>query len=512
MNQEVKMAAAVKEVKQEKKAKNPADRLPVGKFFLWKSRDVSLAAMNTIILGYLMIFCTNALGLNAGTVGVLLLVSKIFDGVTDLFAGYIVDNTHTRLGKARPYEFCILGVWLTTLLLFFCPAGWGEFAKSAWVFAMYTLDFSIFSTMLNANQTPYMIRAFSNNKIVITKVSSFGGIVSMIFAMVVSVSFPILMKHLATDAGGWRSLILIYAVPFALIGILRLIFVKEDPSIDAAAGQSTKINAKEVLTMLKKNKYCWISAAIMLFYQLAVGFGAGSYYFTYIIGDISKFGLVSVLSVVTLPLMIFFPAMIRKMSVAKLFAIFGTIAFLGYMMVFVGGSNVTIVYIGVILTVLLNLPLGYLGALVIMQLATYNEYMGLHRMEASSSAISNFASKVGGGIGTGLTGILLSAAGFISSTTGTVAQPDSALHMIRMLYSVLPALCAALIVFFSILLGRLGKRIPEMEADIKNRENASEAAAQMAENTSGEGSVEAMAAEEAKAEIEKSAGAEKENK
>ena len=43
-----------------------------------------LAAMNTIILGYLMIFCTNALGLNAGTVGVLLLVSKIFDGVTDL--------------------------------------------------------------------------------------------------------------------------------------------------------------------------------------------------------------------------------------------------------------------------------------------------------------------------------------------------------------------------------------------------------------------------------------------
>ena len=164
-----------------------------------------------------------------------------------------------------------------------------------------------------------MIRAFSNNKIVITKVSSFSGIVSMIFAMVVSVSFPILMKHLATDAGGWRALILIYAVPFALIGILRLLFVKEDPSIDAAAGQSTKINAKEVLTMLKKNKYCWISAGIMLFYQLAVGFGAGSYYFG-IIGDISKFGLVSVLSVVTPAADDLFPAMIRKMSVA-LFAI-----------------------------------------------------------------------------------------------------------------------------------------------------------------------------------------------
>jgi len=454
---------------KEKKGKNPADRLPVGKFFMWKSRDVSLAAMNTIILGYLMIFCTNSLGLKAAAVGVLLLVSKIFDGITDLFAGYIVDNTHTKLGKARPYEFCILGVWLTTLLLFFCPAGWSEFAKCAWVFTMYTLDFSIFATMLNANQTPYMIRAFSNNKIVITKVSSFGGIVSMIFAMIVSVSFPMLMKRLATSSGGWRSLILIYAVPFALIGLLRLIFVKEDPSIDAAAGQSTRINVREVLTMLGKNKYCWFFAGIMLFYQLAVGFGAGSYYFTYIIGNISKFGLVSILSVVTLPLMFIFPAMIRKMSVAKLFILFGTISFLGYMLVYVGGSNLPLVYTGIILTVLLNLPLGYLGALVVMQLATYNEYMGLHRMEASSSAISNLASKVGGGLGTGLGGILLTAAGFISSTNGTAAQPASALNMIRMLYSILPALCTALIVFLSVLLGRLNKRMPEIEAALKSR-------------------------------------------
>ena len=70
------------------------------------------------------------------------------------------------------------------------------------------------------------------------------------------------------------------------------------------------------------------------------------------------------------------------------------------MMVFAGGANVTIVYIGVILTVLLNLPFGYLGALVIMQLATYNEYIwDCTGWKFQNSAISNFASKVGGGIG-----------------------------------------------------------------------------------------------------------------
>ena len=62
------------------------------------------------------------------------------------------------------------------------------------------------------------------------------------------------------------------------------------------------------------------------------------------------------------------------------------------------------------------------------------------------------------------------------------------------------------------LLGRLGKRIPEMEADINNRKRFAEAATNGRKNISGEGSVEAMAAEEAKAELEKTAVTEKEKK
>lgn len=451
----------------EKTEKDKKDRLPVGKFFLWKSRDVSLAAMNTIILGYLTIYCTNALGMKAALVGTLLLISKIFDGITDLFAGYLVDNTHTRWGKARPYELSIIGVWVTTVLLFMASPDWSDVVKAAWVFSMYTLLFSVFNTLLNANQTPYMIRAFSNNRILITKTSSFGGIVSMLGGMIVSVSFPILMGKLATSAAGWRSLILIFAVPCVLIGILRFIFVKEDPAIDA--GSSNKVSLKEILTMLRKNKYCWIYAGIMGLYQTIVGFGAGSYYFTYIVGDVSKLGLVSVLSVVLLPVMFIFPTMMRKMSVAKLFVIFSAISVIGYVIVFIGGGNFPVVMAGLLLATLLNLPLGYLGALVVMQLATYNEYMGLPRMEGSSGVVSGFASKVGGGLGAGLCGILLGASGFISSTTGTVAQPETALFMIRALYSIIPAVGSVLIVILSVMLGKLGKQIPMMEEEVARR-------------------------------------------
>ena len=450
------------------KQKNKADHLPVGKFFAWKSRDVSLAAMNTIILGYLMIYCTNTLGMKAALVGTLLMASKIFDGITDLFAGYLVDNTHTKWGKARPYEFAILGVWLCTILLFSASPEWSNTLKAVWVFAMYTFVFSIFSTLLNANGTPYMIRAFSNNRAQITKCSSFGGIVSMLGGMVVSVSFPILMGKLATSASGWRTLILIYAIPMMLLGVCRFIFVKEDPKIDE--GNPQRVSIKQVLTMLKKNKYCWIYAGIMGLYQLIVGLGAGTYYFTYIIGDISKFGIVSVLSVILLPVMLAFPTMMRKMSIGKLFAIFTGISIVGYAIVFFGDANFSIVLIGIILSTLLNLPLGYLGALVVMQLATFNEYNNLPRMEGSAGVVSGFASKVGGGLGTFLCGILLTASGFVSTTSSsTVAQPESAILMIRMLYSIIPLIGCVIILILSIMLSKLSKQMPMMEAAIQAR-------------------------------------------
>ena len=44
---------------------------------------------------------------------------------------------------------------------------------------MYTLVFSIFTTLRGAANTPYTIRHFSNNPILIRKVASYGGVITM---------------------------------------------------------------------------------------------------------------------------------------------------------------------------------------------------------------------------------------------------------------------------------------------------------------------------------------------
>ena len=153
--------------------KNDPNHLGFGRLMAWKSSDIAMAGLNVIVLGYLSIYCSDTLGIAPAVVGTVLMVSKIIDAFTDIFAGWLVDNTHTKLGKGRPYELAIVGVMLCSLGLFSGSPAWSNTLKVVWIFCMYTLVFSIFTTLRGAANTPYTIRHFSNNPILIRKVASF---------------------------------------------------------------------------------------------------------------------------------------------------------------------------------------------------------------------------------------------------------------------------------------------------------------------------------------------------
>jgi Na+/melibiose symporter-like transporter len=451
----------------EKKTKEKnSDRLPVGRFFAWKTRDIALACV-TVVMGFLTMFCTDYLGMPAAMVGTLLLAGRVFDGITDLISGFLVDNTNTRWGKGRPYEWCILGSWLATMLLFFCPPSWNMTVKSIWVFIMYNLAFSKFNTLLNTSQTPYMIRAFGR-RMVIAKVGSYGGIVTMIGSMVVSVTFPMLMARLGTSEGGWRSLIMIYAIPLALIGILRFFFVKEDASIDAGkTGQ--KINLKEIFQMFRTNKYAWFYAVVNGLFQMIVGMNVATYYFKYVIGNLAVMGPFAVLGIVILPVSFLFPLLLKKMGVSKLIQITAFLAVIGYAINFFAIDRIPFLIVGGLCTTIITLPLSYLVALIIMQLANYNEWKGLPRLEGTSTVVVNFMGKVLNGIGVGLLGILLGKAGYDGALQ---TQSASTVFMIRSLFTLIPLACMVGIIIFITAFSKLEKMNPQIEQELKERRAA----------------------------------------
>ena len=450
------------------KNKTPkADRLPLGKFLAWKSSDITSAGVFLIVTTYMSMFCTDYLGMAPLVVGNIILVSNVIDFFTDLIAAYVIDNTKTKLGKARPYELGVVGMTLCTTLIFATPVGWTDTLKIVWVFCMYTFLFGVFNTFRSSANVSYLIRAFDNNRTLIGKVSSYGGIVTTMGSMVVSLTFPKMMAKLATAEGGWTTLILIYMIPLTVLGLLRFIFVKENPNIDAQQVKS-KVELKDIWQMMCKNGYAWMYMLIMFFFQTIQSIGALSYYFKYIVGDVSSAGLLSIMSFVLLPTMFLFPLFMKKLSASQIIGLGAALASLGYIVNYFAGASMTMLIIGSIITSFAMLPISYLGNMVQMDLCTYNQYLGLPRMDASIGAVFNgFGTQLGQGFGAWLLGFALTAAGYVESTgDAVVSQPDSAITMIRMLYSLIPMAFMVLLAVTALALSKLNKRMPEIEAKI----------------------------------------------
>lgn len=364
---------------------------------------------------------------------------------------------------------------ICTTLIFVTPVGWSQTIKVIWVFSMYTFLYGVFNTVRTAANVPYLIRAFDNDRELIGKVSSYGGFVTTMGSMVISLSFPKLMASLATSQGGWATLILIYMIPLTVLGALRFIFVKENPEIDAGQIRD-KVGLKDIWAMMRKNGYAWLYLLIMFFFQTVQSISVLSYYFKYIVGDVSLTGTLSIMSFIIMPIMFLFPTLMKKLTPAQIIGLGSVISCLGYVINFFAKDNMVMLIVGSIVTAFAMLPISYLGNMIQMDLCTYNQHLGLPRMDASISAIFNgFGTQLGQGFGGWVLGIALTAAGYISSEGDTVvAQPDSAILMIRLLYSIIPLVLMAMLAAVAFMISRLSRRIPEYEAELKKHEETAE--------------------------------------
>ena len=67
------------------------------------SGDIAGNVVYAFLTFFVMIYLTDTVGLNPGIVGTLMAVAKIFDGFSDIIFGSLIDKTHTKMGKARPW-------------------------------------------------------------------------------------------------------------------------------------------------------------------------------------------------------------------------------------------------------------------------------------------------------------------------------------------------------------------------------------------------------------------------
>lgn len=437
-------------------------KIGIGKLLLWQSRMVS-TTVAFLTMTFLMLYCTDTLKIPAAAVSGILVGSKIIDGFTDMFAGFIVDRTKTKWGKARPYEVFIVLMWLFTWLLFSCPEFLSTALKCVWIFVMYVLVNCICYTFLNANNTPYIVRAFKDNQIV--KLTSFGSVITMLAGLIFNILFPVAMSKVAINASGWSRLILMMAIPLAAIGILRMLFIEEKYDVDSVAPNKNQISIKDSLNVFKTNKYIILMAGVNLIFNFVSGMGITPYYYKYIVGNTGLMGLASAAQILAIPLAFIFPSLIKRFSTAKLMVVGYFVSATGFLLNYFAYDNVPLLMIAAILTGGGAIPSTMLIGLIVIDCADYNEWRGLHRMEGTMSSIVGLGQKIGTALGAGALGVFLQASGFTGEAS---TMPSTAYTMIRLLMSFIP-MGLYILTGLSMTAYKLDKIMPQIKSEIEEK-------------------------------------------
>ena len=441
------------------------------------SGDIAGNVVYALLSAFVMIFLTDTVGMNAGIVGTLIAVSKLFDGVSDIFFGSMIDKTHSKMGKARPWMFYgYFGCAVCLVAIFCIPADISARAQYAWFFIAYTLLNAGFYTANNIAYSALTALITKNNQ---ERVQM--GSIRFMFAfgtsMLIQTITVALVAYFGGGAAAWRTVAIIYAIVGVISNTLSVMSVKEltpeelaegeevtheelpegeevaikefaeGEEIIAAAEEEEKYTLIDAFKLLIKNKYyLMICASYILMQIYSATLNMGIYYMTYVLKNANLLGVFSWF--INIPMIIgllFTPALVMKFGgMYKLNLMGYTIGTLGRLGVVIAGylGSVPLMLVCTAIAALGMSPLqGDMNALI----ATCSEYTYLthgKRVDGTMYSCTSLGTKLGGGIGTALAGWLLAFSGYVG---GAAVQSASTMNMLHIMYLWMPMIFNLLI-------------------------------------------------------------------
>ena len=435
------------------------------------SGDVAGNVVYVLLSAFVMIYLTDTAGLNAGVVGTLMMVSRLFDGFSDIIFGALLDRTNTRMGKARPWMLWgFVGCAVLLIAIFAIPTSLGDTAKYAWFFIAYTLLNAVFFTANNI--------AYSSLTALITRNGAERvqmGSIRFMFAFGTNLLIQsVTVGGVALFGGGavgWRTMAIIYALLGLAVNTLSVFSVKELPPEELEEEpEEDKLSVGESAKMLVSNKYYLIILIVFLLTQIFTAMlNMGIYFMKYILGDESLLGTFA--WAINVPLIV--GLMITPLVVSRFGGMF-RINIIGYVIATLGRLGVLVaaymhnVPLMLILSGVAALGMSSLQGTLNALIAEASENTWLRtgkRIDGLMFSCTSLGVKVGGGLCAAISGWLLAAAGYDGNLK---VQPESAIQMIYVMYVWLPLVANALILFLLMRLDveKVNTRLKE-EADAR---------------------------------------------
>lgn len=182
---------------------------------------------------YYLIFLTDVVRISPALAGTVILISKVYDSVTDPFEGVLSDRTRTRLGRRRPYLLAGIPLVFLSFFLLFYPA---SYAQEVHRFIFVILSYLFFSTvvsivMLNYNALQAEITLDYNQRTALSSTRIFFSTVSSIVAALVPLE---IVKQFRDVRQGYIAMGLAFGLFFALPFIATFATARERPEFQKA--------------------------------------------------------------------------------------------------------------------------------------------------------------------------------------------------------------------------------------------------------------------------------------
>ena len=459
---------------------DPNGKLGWGERLAYGSGGFAFNMINGIIGSFLTIYFTSAAGLNAGIIATILAVSKVFDGISDLIMGRIVDRTDTKMGKARVWllRMCIPFA-VSTMLLFFVPQGFPDMVKYVYVFLIYNICNAVCLTGM-------LVPFYSMVGLVTAEPYERGllGNIQQIFQTLgnvfVNSTFVVLLTKYSENPNTiytQRSFTLTLAVYCALMVVVSLFCIfntKERVKLDAVSADADKAeepkkneNVMETVKALLANKY-WLLLTLGNFvvFTIIIFYAMGTVFFSqYVLYDMSQYGmLANAISVAQFAIMFVTPILMTKISKEKIYTFGMLVMAIG----FLGSAITTAPALLIGSNVLKGLGVGLSGGMALGMVAdtvTYGKLKtGIDTVGMGNAGISA-AQKIGLGLGQAIFGWVLAAAGLDAALDQLGQhQPQSVSTAITFLYGWVPAIMAAAMFVIFLLFYHCERDIKKLEA------------------------------------------------
>ena len=460
------------------KTNDPDAKLGWGERLGYGAGACGFNMINGIIGSFLTVYFTNVALLDAGIIATLIAVSKLFDGISDLIVGNIVDRTDTKYGKARVWLLRMaIPFAIATLLLFWVPSSFPTAVKYIYVFIMYNLVNTVCLTFV---QVPFysMISLMSRNGEERGLLGNIQQIFQTLGNVLVNTFFVTLLAKFSSSIetentqAGYTGAIACVVILMVILVLITVFTTKErvhEKKEDKKEAKGDEVKPMVAIKSLLSNKYWVIMFFAMLVIFFAIIFYAigGVYYSMYIFKDMSQYSwMANSISISQFAIMFVTPFLMAKFGKRWMYAAGMALLTLGFAGFGLFGTSKAIM---IFCNVLKGCGLGISGAMAMGLVAdaiTYGYLKTGVNAVGMGNAGTSAAQKLGLGLGTAVFGWVMSGAGFKGEyDLQGIAQPASVETAIRFMYNWVPMVMCLVICLIFVFSFNLDRDLKKLRAE-----------------------------------------------